>query len=74
MVYFVDRIIDKKAVLEDENGEHILVELSLLPENVREGSALTEINGEFISDEDAQTARRKKLFELQNKLKAKKRD
>lgn len=71
MKYFVDRIIDSKVVLEDEIGNQIEVDLSLLPENVREGSALQEQNGEFFSDEKTENDRRKKLYELQNKLKAK---
>lgn len=72
MFYYIDRITDEKAVLEDENGEQIVIDASLLPENVKEGSAVQEKNGEFFSDEDAENDRRKKLFELQNKLKAKK--
>ena len=73
MKYFIDRITDGVAVLEDENGNQIEISPALLPEDAREGSAVQEKDGEYLPDEDAENDRRKKLFELQNKLKAKKR-
>ncbi|MCH5198951.1 MAG: DUF3006 domain-containing protein [Oscillospiraceae bacterium] len=73
MQYYIDRIADGNAVLEDESGNSIVINSSFLPEGAREGSVLKENDGEFFLCEDEEQARRRKLFELQNKIKAKKR-
>ena len=71
MKYSVDRIENDIAVLETEKG-FIEVSADLLPEDVREGSVLVNINGRFLIDADSETECRKRMFALQQKIKSKK--
>lgn len=63
MYYSVDRIEENIAILEDDDGKRISVELVLLPENTNECDVLSEDeNGVFVKD-DEEKERRQKLIE-----------
>jgi len=68
MRYVIDRITDGKAVLEDENAEHIVIDASLLPQSAREGSVVIEKDGVYISDITEEKRRRRRLYLMLNKL------
>ena len=65
----VDRIVGEIAVLEKENRSHIEVPLSEIGLDIKEGSVLLFDGSVYSADEDSEAARRKKLFEMQKKLK-----
>lgn len=56
--FIVDRIEDGRATLEAENGEHIEVDKSQLPEETREGEVLKEEDGALTASPDETEARR----------------
>lgn len=69
MSYFsVDRFEEDYAVLVDENGNSLPVERSLLPFEAKEGSVLKLDDGEYFLDRKEESARRKRIVSLQNKL------
>ena len=70
MRFIVDRIEENRVVLEDENGKKHLFARNTLPPQLREGSGLVNDGGMRI-DGEAERLRRKKLFELQEQLKGK---
>ena len=59
--YFVDRISGGKAVLEKEDGEHILIESFILPPDVREGSCVMESDGVYALDGKTTLCRKRNL-------------
>ncbi len=61
MRYTVDRVSEGIAVLETETGERRTLELAKLPENVREGDCLKELNGTFFLDAERTRRRKRKL-------------
>mgnify|MGYP002624872268 CR=1 FL=1 len=61
MRYTVDRVSEGIAVLETETGERRTLELAKLPENVKEGDCLVEMNGTFSLDSKRTTRRKRKL-------------
>lgn len=65
----VDRIVGDIVVLEKEDRSHIEVSLSEIGLDIKEGSILLFDGSVYSADEDSESARRKKLFELQQKLK-----
>ena len=65
----VDRIVGDIVVLEKEDRSHIEVSLSEIGLDIKEGSVLLFDGSVYSADEDGEAARRKKLFELQQKLK-----
>lgn len=66
--YSVDRIEEGFAVCEDANGERVNIEISKLPEGIKEG-VLISINGdEVILLEDETEERRRKLAQKQREL------
>ena len=69
MLYIIDRIEGDRAVLETASGGRLLVVLSRLPADVREGSCLTEKYGYFYADTETELARRSSLYARQQKLK-----
>ena len=72
MKYTVDRIENNIAMLEDDMLMLLPVPAALLPDGAKEGSIL-EFNGtDYVLCEDEETERRKKLFDLQNRLLGKK--
>ena len=65
----VDRIVGDIAVLEKEDRSHIEVPLSEIAIQIKEGSVLLFDGGVYTADEDSEALRRKKIFEMQQKLK-----
>lgn len=69
MKYSVDRVEEGLAVLVGDDGETLVVELSLLPEGTDEGSVLDgDPENGFTTDIDEQIKRRKENFDLLNSL------
>lgn len=69
MKYAVDRIIDNIAVLENiETKEIKEVELSILPENIKEGNIVKE-ETTYILDKEEENIRRQRIAEKLNRLK-----
>ena len=66
----VDRIVGDIAVLEKEDRSHIEVPLSEIAIQIKEGSVLLFDGDEYTADEDSEALRRKKIFEMQQKLKS----
>lgn len=64
----VDRIEGRIAVIELEDGSHIDVPLSKLPEGTREGSVLRKKSGGFELDPRQERERRKKAAERTKRL------
>ena len=67
----VDRIVGDIAVLEKEDRSHIEVLLSEINLDIKEGSILLFDGSVYIADEDSEATRRKRIFEMQQKLKNK---
>lgn len=67
----VDRIVGDIAVLEKEDRSHIEVPLSLIGIDIKEGSVLAFDGSAYTADKTGEDARRKKLFEMQERLKRK---
>lgn len=70
--YSVDRIEENFAVCEDEDGKFINIQLSDLPEGVREGDLISLENSVAVILKDETEARRKKLAALRKEILAKK--
>ena len=67
----VDRIVDNIAVLEKEDGSHIEVPVTEIGVEIKEGSVLLFDGIGYLADDKSETERRKKLFEMQERLKKK---
>ena len=67
----VDRIVDDIAVLEKDDRSHIEVSLSEIACEIKEGSVLLFDGSEYTADKESEEARRKNLFEMQERLKRK---
>ena len=65
----VDRMVGDVAVLEKVDKSHIEVSLTQIGLDIKEGSVLIFDGSVYSADEDSEAARRKKLFEMQQKLK-----
>lgn len=68
MRYSVDRIENGKAVCEDEKQNIINIEMSLLPDGVREGDILEVADGKFAIRRNDTEIRRKQMADLQASL------
>ena len=67
--YSVSRIEEGFAVLEFPDGEFREVDISLLPDGVKEGNILIKNqNNEFIFDFEEERRKKDRLLELQNKI------
>lgn len=67
--YSVSRIEEGIAVLEFPDGEFREVDISLLPDGVKEGNILVKNqNNEFTFDFEEEKRRKDRLLELQNKI------
>ena len=70
--YVIDRFDGggegKKAILERENGSVMAVSAALLPENAREGDAVTECAGKYYIDHEQTQMRRETAARIFNKL------
>ena len=67
----VDRIVGDIAVLEKEDRSHIEVSTDDIGIEIKEGSVLLFDGERYFADLDGEAARRKKLFEMQERLKRK---
>ncbi len=67
----VDRIVGDIAVLEKEDRSHIEVSLADIGLKIKEGSILLFDGAKYTADEASEDERRKKLFEMQQRLKRK---
>ena len=65
----VDRVVGDIAVLEKEDRSHIEVLLADICLDIKEGSILLFDGVEYTADEASEVLRRKKIFEMQQKLK-----
>ena len=68
MRYTVDRIEENIAILEDDMLSMLPVPAAFLPEGTKEGSILNFDGEKYVLSNDEETEKRKKLFEIQNKL------
>ncbi len=68
MQYTVDRIEEGIAVCEDSGGNSVRIQISFLPENVREGDILSVDNSGFVILSDETARRRKEIFNKQNSI------
>ena len=72
MKYSIDRIENDIAVLENiDTNELIEVEISLLPENVKETNIVVYEDDEYKLDQHTEETRKKDLLSRFNKLKKK---
>lgn len=65
----VDRIVGDIAVLEKEDKSHFAVSLSEIGLDIKEGSVLLFDGDRYSADKAGEDERRKKLFEMQERLK-----
>ncbi len=72
MKYKVDRITEDIAVLEDENCEHIKVNLSELPKGTKEGSVVMMIENQFILNKTETNSDRSRIYQKQMQILKKK--
>lgn len=59
--FIVDRIEDGKAVLEAENGEHLEIDKSQIPEEALEGDVLKE-DGDALTTAPVETEERRDIM------------
>lgn len=67
----VDRIIGDTAVLERDDRSHIEVSLADIGIDIKEGSVLLFDGVGYTADKVSEDDRRRKLFEMQERLKRK---
>jgi len=68
MKYTVDRIEEGIAVCEDGNENIVKIQLSLLPDGVKEGDMLEASNDGFVICREETEERRKKMADLQKSI------
>ena len=66
----VDRIVGDVAVLEKEDRSHLEVALAEIAVDIKEGSILLFDGSVYTADVVDEAARRKRIFEMQQKLKS----
>ena len=71
MKYRVDGISDGVARLEDEDGAMLYFSAASLPPDARDGTCLCTCGGLLVPDSDEETARRKRVYDLQQRLREK---
>lgn len=70
MKYAVDEIIDDIAVLENiDTGDKVEVSLELLPSNIKDGSIILFVDGEYRIDLDEEILRKQRIIEKMRLLK-----
>ena len=70
MKYAVDEIIDDIAVLENiDTGDKVEVSLELLPSNIKDGSIILFVDGEYQIDLDEEIHRTQRIIEKMRLLK-----
>lgn len=73
MKYSVDRIEEKIAICEDDDGNVLKLNVDELPQEIREGDIIEKKENGFVIDSDETQLRRKKMAELQRNIFGKKR-
>lgn len=68
MKYTIDRIEEGIAVCEDDTGNHVNIQLTLLPEDVREGDIISAGDNGFTVCREETEERRKALAEKQKSI------
>ena len=72
MKYSIDRIENDIAVLENiDTNEIIEIEISLLPENIKESNIVIYENNKYELDQETEDSRKKDLLSRFSKLKKK---
>ena len=72
MKYSIDRIENDIAVLENiDTNEIIEIEISLLPENIKESNIVIYENNKYKLDQETEDSRKKDLLSRFSKLKKK---
>ncbi len=71
MRYAIDHFEGKQAVLQDDNGICLVVDKALLPSDAVQGDVLTRCDGHYRHDRAETTARRDKLYRLEQLLRGK---
>lgn len=66
--FTIDRIENKKAVLECENGELVTLDVTSLPKNIKEGDILNFEEGSYFLNADETEKRKEKIKNLMNSL------
>lgn len=70
MKYAVDEIIDDIAVLENiDTGEKAEVYLELLPSDIKDGTIISFVDGEYHIDLDEEILRKQRIIEKMRLLK-----
>lgn len=68
MKYSIDRIEEKIAICEDDNGNILKLTLDELPQNIHEGDIMERTENGFVIDTGETQIRRKKMAELQKNI------
>ncbi len=68
MKYSIDRIEEKIAICEDDDGNILKLTLDELPQNVHEGDIIERTENDFVIDAGKTQIRRKKMAELQKNI------
>ena len=68
----VDRIVGNIVVCEKDDLSTVKIDLEKIPFEIHEGSVILTDGSSFFPDETEEEIRRRKVIELQNKLKNKK--
>ena len=63
MKYSIDRIEEKIAICEDDNGNILKLTLDELPQNIHEGDIIERTENGFVIDTGETQIRRKKMAE-----------
>ncbi|MBQ9861837.1 MAG: DUF3006 domain-containing protein [Clostridia bacterium] len=71
MWYAIDRFEGKQAVLQDDNGICLVVDNTLLPPDAVQGDVLTRCGGHYRHDREETSARRDKIYRLEQLLRGK---
>lgn len=68
MKYSIDRIEEKIAICEDDNGNILKLTLDELPQIIHEGDIIERTENGFVIDTGETQNRRKKMAELQKNI------
>ena len=68
MKYSIDRIEEKIAICEDDNGNILKLTLDELPQIIHEGDIIERTENGFVIDTGETQIRRKKMAELQKNI------
>lgn len=71
MWYAIDRFEDDQAVLQDDLGNTLVVDKSLLPLDAKQGDVLNKSDGHFIHDREETMSRRDRVYRLEQMLRGK---